>query len=79
MIQRVHVNSNTIKSNAKHDENEPPLTIRTSQHKEYCHEVVLLGQDGLEAARVVYRPNNPLSCGAKVWIETRSGARSVSS
>ena len=21
-------------------------------------------------ARIVYSPNNPLSCGAKVWIET---------
>jgi hypothetical protein len=25
---------------------------------------------GVECARVVYSPDKPLSCGAKVWIET---------
>jgi hypothetical protein len=32
--------------------------------------VVIFGQDGLEAARIIYSPETPLSCGAKVWIET---------
>jgi hypothetical protein len=31
---------------------------------------VILGHDGKEAARIIYSPDKPLSCGAKVWIET---------
>ena len=28
-----------------------------------------------EVARVVYRPDDPLDCGARVWIETRQPVR----
>jgi len=30
-----------------------------------CSEIVIYGQ-----CAVVYRPDKPLSCGARVWIET---------
>jgi len=29
-----------------------------------------MSQDGTEVATVVYSPNKPLPCGARVWIET---------
>jgi hypothetical protein len=32
--------------------------------------VEILGKDGEVVAKIIYRPDNPLSCGAKVWIET---------
>ena len=35
------------------------------------------GQDGKEAARIVYSPDKPLSCGAKVWIETTNEIKIV--
>ena len=65
----VHVNSNMIKSNAKHGNNDPPLTVRKNRTKvvERCHEMEIKG-----ASKVVYRPDNPLPCGAKVWIETEA-------
>lgn len=67
-MKRIHVNSNTIKSNAKHGTNKPALTIRKGQKVEtYAHEVIINGP-----CRVIYRPNDPLVCGAKVWIETDS-------
>jgi hypothetical protein len=31
----------------------------------YSNEVQILGE-----STVMYKPNKPLSCGAKVWIET---------
>lgn len=66
--KRIHVNSNTIKSNAKHGTNKPALTIRVGQKVEtYAHEVIIEG-----ASRVIYRPEDPLVCGAKVWIETEA-------
>jgi hypothetical protein len=32
-------------------------------------EATIFGQDGHPAARIVYRPDKPLSCGARVWLE----------
>jgi hypothetical protein len=68
----IHVNQHVIKSNAKKGKNEPVLTCKTYKTNDYAHEAIIYGQDGLEAAKVVYRPNKPLSCGAKVWIETQN-------
>jgi len=66
----IHVNQHKIKSNKKHNQLEPVLTCKTYKTNDYAHEAVIYGQDGKEAARVVYSPDKPLSCGAKVWIET---------
>jgi len=46
------------------------LTVKTYKDNRYASEVVILGPGGEEMARVVYRPHNPLSCGARCWIET---------
>lgn len=61
----IHVNQHIIKSNAKTGADEPVLTVKTYKDNRYAKEVVIKGD-----SKVVYRPNNPLSCGAKVWIET---------
>lgn len=66
----IHVNQHKIKSNGKTGEREPVLTCKTYKSNDYGHEAIIYGQDGLEAARVIYSPDKPLSCGAKVWIET---------
>jgi hypothetical protein len=61
----VHVNQHVIKANAKNGTDDPVLTIKTYKSNTYAHEVVLSAR-----AKVVYSPDKPLSCGAKVWIET---------
>ena len=67
-MKRIHINSNTIRSNKKHGTNKPAITIRQGQKVEaYAHEVIINGP-----SRVIYRPEDPLVCGAKVWIETDS-------
>lgn len=65
----IHVNQHEIKKNSDGG-NRPVLTCKTYKENIYAHEAIIYGQDGLEAARVIYRPDKPLSCGAKVWIET---------
>lgn len=72
MKTRIHVNQHKIRSNSKSGKREPVLTCKTYKKNVYAHEVIIYGQDGKEAARVVYSPNNPLNCGAKVWIETEN-------
>lgn len=66
----IHVNQHRIKANARNGFRFPVVTVKQGKTNTYGHEVVIYGQDGKEAARVVYRPDNPLSCGAKVWIQT---------
>ena len=68
----IHVNQHKIKSNRKNGTEEPVLTCKTYKTNDYAHEVIIYGQDGLEAARVVYSPHKALPCGARVWIETQN-------
>ncbi len=68
MKTRVHVNQHVIKSNAKTGARDPVLTVKTYKSNEYGHEVLISGP-----CRVVYSPDKPLSCGARVWIETEAG------
>ena len=63
----IHVNQPVIKSNAKTGANDPVLTVKTYKSNTYAHEVEILGP-----SRIFYSPDKPLSCGAKVWIETES-------
>ena len=67
----IHVNQHIIKSNRKKGEFEPVLTCKTYKSNTYAHEAIIRDADGNEVAKVIYRPDKPLSCGAHVWIETQ--------
>lgn len=66
----VHINQHNIRSNATKGTDVPVITVKTYKDNTYAKEVIIYGQDGLECARVIYSPDKPLSCGARVWIET---------
>ena len=68
----IHVNQHKIKRNAKTGEREPVLTCKTYKSNDYAHEVMIDGP-----CRIIYRPDKPLSCGARVWIETESEVKKV--
>jgi len=63
----IHVNQHVIRSNHKTGSREPVITVKQGKKNTYAHEVEILGP-----SRVVYSPDKPLSCGARVWIETTS-------
>lgn len=66
-LKRIHVNQHNIRSNGK---GNPPLPVLTVKHKGKTlvgNTCEILGESG-----IVYRPEKPLSCGAKVWVETRA-------
>lgn len=67
MLKRIHINQHVIRANAKNGTNDPVISVKTSIGNEYAHEVRIPGP-----SKVIYSPNKPLSCGAKVWIETHS-------
>ena len=63
----IHVNQHVIKRNTKEGTNDPVLTVKTYKSNTYAHAVQINGPSS-----IVYSPEKPLSCGAKVWIETQS-------
>ncbi len=65
----IHVNQSIIRRNVKNGDNEPCITCKTYKSNQYCHDVSILDRDGREVARLKTRMDNPLSCGARIWLE----------
>lgn len=57
----IHVNQHAIKDKGR----RPVITCKNYRRTTYAHEVEIHGP-----CRLVYRPDKPLKCGARVWIET---------
>ena len=68
-IKRIHVNQHVRRRNNKLVEGStahgPPITVKEGKKNTYGYGVTVHGP-----STVVYSPDKPLSCGAKVWIET---------
>tara|TARA_Y100000310_G_scaffold50572_1_gene46569 strand:- start:189 stop:452 length:264 start_codon:yes stop_codon:yes gene_type:complete len=67
MKTRIHINMHTIRANKKHGLSDPVITCKTYKTNTYGHQVDIDGP-----SKVIYSPDKPLSCGARVWIETDS-------
>lgn len=76
MKTRIHVNQHNIKRNAltkNHggpSDKLPVLTVKTYNSNTLGNNIRILDSAGNLLASVIYSPDKPLSCGAKVWIET---------
>ena len=64
-LKRIHINMHKIRANKKNGTKEPVITIKTSKKNIYAHTVKILG-----GSDIIYSPDKPLNCGARVWIET---------
>lgn len=71
----IHVNQHVIRANKKNGEENPVLTCKTYKENIYAKEIEILDESGSVVAKVVYSPDKPLSCGARVWIETHHEVR----
>jgi hypothetical protein len=67
MKKLIHVNRNTLASNKKHGKQDAPIRIQMGSRVTYAHRVEVEGP-----STFVYEEQNPLSCGARVWIETEA-------
>lgn len=65
LLKRIHVNQHIIRSNAQRGGGNPVFTVKYAGETIRAYRVKIEGP-----SEVVYRPNAPLSCGARVWIET---------
>jgi hypothetical protein len=71
-IKRIHVNQHNIKANGKDCITTPtgglPVFTVKNRGKTYIGHKVNI--DGI--SELIYEPQKPLECGAKVWIQTKS-------
>lgn len=67
MLSRIHVDQHTIRRNRAQGTNDPPLTVKTYKGNIKCYDIEICGP-----SRVVYSPDKPLSCGARLWVETQA-------
>lgn len=65
MKKKIHINQHNIRSNKKYGTNLPVITVKTYKENIYCEQVNILGPSVL-----MYRPDKPLPCGARCWLET---------
>lgn len=65
MLKRIHVDQHAIRANRK-GANRPPISVKTYRQNVKAWAVELLGP-----SKLVYRPDKPLPCGARLWIETK--------
>lgn len=71
MKQLLHVAQCAIAANRKNGTNEPPIIVRNYKGAKRAHEVELV-VDGNVVGKFVYRPHDPLPCGARLWLESDS-------
>lgn len=67
-LKRIHVNQHNIRANAKNENQDLP--VYTVKHKGKTIPCTSFETTGHLYS--VYSPCKPLSCGAKVWLETYS-------
>jgi hypothetical protein len=64
-IKRIHVNKHILRANAKDGTDLPAVTIQTSKGSFTARRVEIMGPSCVVQGK-------PLSCGATVWVETKS-------
>jgi hypothetical protein len=65
----IHVNQHKVRA-----KDVAPLTVKTYKDNRPASTAEII-HDGEVVARIMYRPDNPLPCGARVWIETEQEVR----
>ena len=69
MKTKTHINQHHIKANAKGSD-LPVITVKDYKQNRKANHAAVVDSEGRPLVKVIYSPDNPLPCGAKVWIET---------
>ena len=62
----IHIDQHAIRANKKDGGRRPVISVKTYKSNTKCHSVTVDGP-----SEIVYSPDKPLSCGARVWVVTR--------
>lgn len=63
----IHVDQHALRAYRKDGEVRPPITVKT-----YKSNIRAISVDIKGPCKVIFSPDKPLPCGAKVWIETEA-------
>ena len=66
LIKRIHINKQVIAANLKHGRDDPAITVQLSSGPLRARHVEIKGPSHLVTGA------KPLSCGARIWIETKA-------
>ncbi len=69
MKTKIHINQHHIKANAKGSD-LPVITVKDYKQNRKANHAAVVDSAGKPLVKVIYSPDNPLPCGAKVWVET---------
>lgn len=72
----LHVNQHNIRANSK-GADLPVLTVKDYRQNRKCNQALIKDAEGNVVAKLIYSPDKPLSCGAKVWIETELNVETI--
>lgn len=67
MKKLIHINRNIIQHNAKYGKKLPVCRVQEGSKSRYGQTIDIHGP-----SKMVYDPEHPLKCGAKLWIETEA-------
>jgi len=70
MKKFIHVNQHIIRANKRHGKSDPVITVKSGRKNQYAKELTIYDDKGNPVAKIVYRPEKPLKCGAHCWVET---------
>jgi hypothetical protein len=74
-LKRIHINRGAIDRNRTRGEAQPVVSIKAYGKTYPCHGVLVQGVELIVAGRPDFngKVRKPLSCGARVYLETRAG------
>jgi hypothetical protein len=73
MKTQIHVNRHHIAFNRKHKRTIfPVFSVKNYKANIKGNKVKIHDKDGSVIATFIYRPRNPLPCGAAAWVETNN-------
>ncbi len=67
LTKRIHVSQVNLRANRKDGGNRPVFTVQMSSGPLYGSKIDIRGPSEL-----ISRPERPLKCGARIWIETKA-------
>jgi len=70
-LKKIHVNQHVLRDNLKNKERRPAITVKSGKENLYGNRVNIYDEQGKIVATVTQPKDRKLSCGARVWIETR--------
>lgn len=65
----IHVDQHILRGNRKTGSRNPPLSLRTYRSIEKAQKIQIVDDQGKVIATLKYQPDDPLKCGATVWLE----------